>query len=72
MGCCTSKPIKKQITTILYDKNTIINPLYFDNEEEEKLTQQPVKPNLHRKTKDEYMNEAKDLLKDLDHFLHSC
>ena len=64
MGCCSSKTIKKQNSlTMLYNKNTTINPLYSCEEEKEQ------KPKLNRKSKEDYRIAAKEMLEDLDHYL---
>ena len=66
MGCCVCKPIKlRKNNDNNYDKDTFINPIYIEEEEP------PPKIKLNRKSKEEYYNDAKDYLKDLDHFLDS-
>ena len=49
-----------------YGKDTFMNPIYIEEEEPP-----PLRPKLNRKSKEEYCNEAKDCLKDLDYFLDS-
>ena len=65
MGCCVCKPIKlRKHNYKTYGKDTIMNPIYIEEEEPP-----PSKIKLNRKSKEEYYNDAKDYLKDLDHFL---
>ena len=67
MGCCVCKPNKLRKNNYNnYDKDTFINPIYIEEEEPP-----PAKIKLNRKSKEEYCNEAKDYLKDLDLFLDS-
>jgi hypothetical protein len=64
---CFGKKIKnsQKINYKTNNKNTVINPIYIEEEEP------PPKIKLNRKSKEEYCTDATEFLKDLDHFLDS-